>query len=146
MDAWTSGHPEATFESLLGKLHYEGYESPEYVWQTSGATDAAEMKLGLVPLIFGTLKATLFSMLFAVPLALLAALYTSEFLHPRIRPRVKAVVEVMASLPSVVLGFIAAFVLAPFVEDVVPTVLLAFLTSPSPSCWREPLAAPAAAA
>lgn len=125
-----TGHPEATPRSLLSTLHYEGYETPEYVWQTSGATDAAEMKMSLVPLIFGTLKATLFSMLFAVPLALLAALYTSEFLNPRVRPRVKAVVEVMASLPSVVLGFIAAFVLAPFVESVVPTVILAFVTIP----------------
>jgi phosphate transport system permease protein len=36
----------------------------------------------------------------------------------------------MASLPSVVLGFIAAKVLAPFIEDVVPAVLLSFATIP----------------
>jgi phosphate transport system permease protein len=124
------GHPEATFRTLFLNVLYEGYTEPQFRWQTSGATDEVEMKLSLMPLIFGTLKATLYSMLFAVPLALLAAIYTSEFLHPRIRPRIKSIVEIMASLPSVVLGFLAAFVMAPFVEDVVPAVLMCFLMIP----------------
>lgn len=63
-------------------------------------------------LIFGTIKATLYTMLFAVPLALLAAIYTSEFVHKSVRATVKPVMEMMASLPSVVLGFIAALILA----------------------------------
>jgi phosphate transport system permease protein len=84
-----------------------------------------------MPLVFGTLKATLYSLLFSVPLALLAAIYTSEFLHPRIRAAVKPSIELMASLPSVVLGFLAALVLAPLVEDVIPSVLLAFLAVPA---------------
>ena len=44
--------------------------------------------------------------------ALGAALYTSEFLDPRFRGTVKTTIELMASLPSVVLGFLAALVLA----------------------------------
>ena len=76
------GHPEATVKSLFGRVLYEGRDDAEFVWQTSGATDEAESKQSLVPLVFGTLKATVYSMLFAVPLALLAAIYTSEFLHP----------------------------------------------------------------
>ena len=93
---------------------YEGYPEPEHVWQSSGGTDDFEPKLGLMPLIFGTLKATLYSMLFGVPLALLAAIYTSEFLQPaRCARAVKPTIEIMASLPSVVLGFLAALVLAP---------------------------------
>ena len=83
-----------------------------------------------MPLVFGTLKATFYSLLFCVPLALLAALYTSEFLHRASRARVKPTIEMMASLPSVVLGFLAALVLAPFVEGVVPAVLLAFVAVP----------------
>ena len=51
------------------------------MWQSSSGTDDFEPKLGLWPLVFGTLKATFYSMLFGVPLALLAAIYTSEFLH-----------------------------------------------------------------
>ncbi|MFV1958290.1 MAG: hypothetical protein ACC662_02635, partial [Planctomycetota bacterium] len=124
------GYPEATPKTIFGKVLYEGYAEPAYVWQTTGGSDDFEPKLSLVPLIFGTLKATLFSMLFAVPLALLGAIYTSEFLRPSWRAAIKPAVEVMASLPSVVLGFLAAYLFAPVVERIVPAILLLFLTIP----------------
>jgi phosphate transport system permease protein len=109
-------HPEVTASSLFRPVWYEGYDGPEHIWQSSYATSAPEMKMGLTPLVFGTLKATLYTMLFAAPLALLAAVYTSEFMHPRTRSIVKPMIEMMASLPSVVLGFLAAIVFAPVIE------------------------------
>lgn len=123
-------HPEATFASLFRPIWYEGYEKPADVWQSSSGTDSFEPKYGLTPLVFGTLKATLYSMLFGLPLALLAAVYTSEFLSPRTKAKIKPTIELMASLPSVVLGFLAALVIAPFVENIVPQVLTAFATIP----------------
>jgi phosphate transport system permease protein len=69
-------------------------------------------------------------MLFGAPLAILAALFTSEFLHKRLKGPLKSITEMMASLPSVVLGFIAAIVIAPFVQGFVPTVLALFVTIP----------------
>ena len=123
-------HPDITLGAMLGEVWYEGYESPSHVWQSTGGTDDFEPKLGLMPLIFGTLKATVYSMLFGLPLALFAAIFASEFLHPRVKARVKPTIEVMASLPSVVLGFLAALVIAPFVEGVIPTVLVSFMTIP----------------
>ncbi len=124
-------HPEGSLVSVFGKVWYEGLEKPEHVWQSTGGTDDFEPKLGLVPLVFGTLKATVYSMLFGVPIALLAAIFTSEFLSARLRTSVKSVIEIMASLPSVVLGFLAAIVVAPFVQGVVPTVLTWFLMLPA---------------
>jgi phosphate transport system permease protein len=111
-------------ESLFGKIWYEGYDQPAYVWQSTGGTDDFEAKLSLTPLIFGTLKGTFYAMLFAVPIALLSALYASEFMHPTLKGLVKPVVEIMAALPSVVLGFIAGLWLAPVVEKIVPGLLL----------------------
>ena len=93
-------------------MWYEGYEGPQHVWQSSGGGDDFEPKLGMLPLVFGTIKATVYSLLFAVPVALLSAIYSSEFLHPRIKARIKPAIEMMASLPSVVLGFVAALVCA----------------------------------
>ncbi|MCI0371698.1 MAG: ABC transporter permease subunit, partial [candidate division NC10 bacterium] len=113
-------HPEVTWRSLFGKVLYEGYAEPEYVWQSTGGTDDFEAKFSLTPLIFGTLKGTLYALLFAVPLSLLGALYASQFMHPTLKAYVKPTVEVMAALPSVVLGFIAGLWLAPMVEQVVP--------------------------
>ncbi len=123
-------HPEASLAGLFTPVWYEDYPGPEHVWQSSSGTDDTEPKLGLVPLIFGTLKATIYSMAFAVPIALLAAIYTSEFLHRRIRTQTKSVIETMASLPSVVLGFLVALVIAPFVQEHLTATLAAFVTIP----------------
>lgn len=124
------GHPEASLHSLFGKVHYEGSLEPQYSYQSSSGEDTAEPKLSLVPLILGTLKATVFAMLFAAPLAILAAIYTSEFLKPDVRRYVKPAIETMASLPSVVLGFVAAIIVAPWVSQHLPSVLVAFFVLP----------------
>lgn len=132
LTAWdvSAPHPETTLKTIFGPVWYEGYDAPGYTWQSSSGTDSFEPKLSLVPLIFGTLKATIYSLLFAVPIAILAAIYTSEFVHRSVRAVVKPAMEVMASLPSVVLGFIAALVLAPFVETWIAAVMLAFMLLP----------------
>jgi phosphate transport system permease protein len=124
-------HPSATWKTLFGKVHYEGMNEPGYVWQSTGGTDDFEPKYSLIPLIYGTIKATFFSMFFGVPLALLAAIYTSEFLeNKKVKAQVKPLVELMESLPTVVLGFLAALVFAVFVEGETAGVLAAFITVP----------------
>ena len=115
--AFDCPHPEAGLGVYFGKVWYEGYAQPEWIYQSSSGSDEAEPKISLVPLLFGTFKATLFSLLFAVPLALFAAMYTSQFMHWSLRRFVKPAVEIMASLPSVVLGFLAGLWLAPRVAD-----------------------------
>ena len=117
-------HPEVSLGTLFGKVWYEGYPKPDYIWQSSGGTDDFEAKFSLVPLVFGTLKGTFYALLFAIPLALLGALYCSQFLEKRLRSRVKSTVELMAALPSVVLGFIAGVVLAPLAQRHAVTVLI----------------------
>jgi phosphate transport system permease protein len=118
--ALANPHPEITLRTLFGKVWYEGYSRPEWVWQSTGGTDDFESKLSLTPLVYGTLKGTFYALLFAVPLALLAAVYVSEFMHPVVKGYVKPAVEIMAALPSVVLGFLAGLWLAPAVERIVP--------------------------
>ncbi|MBL4701413.1 MAG: ABC transporter permease subunit [Phycisphaeraceae bacterium] len=123
-------HPAITMGAIFLPVWYESYETPTQVWQSSAGTDDSEPKYGLYPLIFGTLKATFYSMLFGLPIAMLAAIYTSEFLHPRVKAWVKPAIELMASLPSVVLGFLAAMVFAPFFEQYVPAMLACIATVP----------------
>lgn len=123
-------HPEITFATLFGKVWYEGYKSPAYVWQSTGATDEFETKLSLIPLIYGTLKGTFYALLIAVPIALLAAFYASQFMHPKLKGVVKPTVEIMAALPSVVLGFLAGLWMAPRIEKIVPGLFLIELVVP----------------
>jgi phosphate transport system permease protein len=135
-------HPEITWRTLFGKVWYEGYSQPDYVWQSTGGTDDFEAKFSLTPLVYGTLKGTFYAMIFAVPMALLAAIYVSEFMHPTVKAYVKPVVEIMAALPSVVLGFLAGLWLAPIVERIVPGLFL--MPAVVPACvlaallgWRR---------
>ncbi|HHN78284.1 MAG TPA: hypothetical protein ENK11_06395, partial [Phycisphaerales bacterium] len=123
------GHVEVSMRTLFGKVLYEGYDEPAYVYQSTGSTQA-EPKFSLIPLIFGTMKATVVAMFVAVPLAVFAAIYSSEFLHRDVRRYVKPAIELMASLPSVVLGFIAAMVVAPFVRDQLPRMMTFALIGP----------------
>ncbi|MFT5422435.1 MAG: phosphate transport system permease protein [Phycisphaerales bacterium] len=123
------GYPEVGWRSLARPIQYEGYNEPKYVYQSTGSP-GAQAKMSLVPLIWGTLKATVISMLIATPLAVLAAMYTSEFLHPRLRRKIKPMIELMASLPSVVLGFVAAMLVAPFLRDHLSEILLLMLALP----------------
>jgi phosphate transport system permease protein len=102
-------HPEISLGTLFGKIHYEGYAEPAYKWQTTGD----EPKFSLVPIIFGTLKSTLYAMCFAVPLALFAAVYVSHFTTPGFKRNIKPIVEIMAAAPSVVIGFLILLWLAP---------------------------------
>ena len=116
--------------SIFGKVWYKNYPGPAYTWQSSSGTDAFEPKFSLVPLIFGTVKASFYTLLFAIPIALCAAIYTSQFLGGGVRNVVKPAMEMMASLPSVVLGFIAALILAPIVENWIGAVVLSFVCLP----------------
>ncbi len=118
------GHPEATLRTLFTRVWYEGYPAPAHVWQSSSGGDVFEPKLGLMPLIVGTLKGTFYSLLLAIPVGLLAAIYASQFLHERLRGVLKPAVEIMASIPSVVLGFLAGLWLARRMADLLPGLLL----------------------
>ncbi|HMP74339.1 MAG TPA: ABC transporter permease subunit [Kiritimatiellia bacterium] len=118
-------HPQAGWKTYFGRIQYEGQAEKSFTWQSTGGRDDFERKLSLVPLIIGTLKGTFYAMIFALPIALLAALYTSQFLKPEIKRIVKPTMEIMASLPSVVLGFLAALWLAPIISNAVPSALFA---------------------
>ncbi len=116
-------HPEVTFQSLFFPVTYEGYDRPEMIWQSSSGSDEFEPKLGLIPLMFGTLKGTLYAMVLAIPLAVMGAIYTAMFMHPHLRAIVKPSLELMAALPSVVLGFLAGLWFAPLLEKIFPAVV-----------------------
>jgi phosphate transport system permease protein len=153
MAAWSldAGYPEVSFATLLRPVWYENYPRSVNAWETTGH-EAFEPKFGFIPLVFGTLKATLYAMVFATPIAILAAIYASQFLHARWRARIKPTIELMAGLPSVVLGFIAGLVFAPLIERGVMPVITGLFTVPlallagamlwqlMPAGWRSRLA------
>lgn len=123
-------HPESSLKSLWGKVWYEGYDEPEYTWQSSSASTEFEPKFSLTPLAFGTLKAAFYAMLISIPLAICGAMYTAYFMAPTVRRKVKPVIELMEALPTVILGFFAGLFLAPFMELHLPGVFAILVIMP----------------
>jgi phosphate transport system permease protein len=123
-------HPEVSASSLWKKVWYENYPEPEFIWQSSAATNDFEPKFSLTPLVFGTIKAAAYAMLFAIPLALMGAAYTAYFMTPALRKIVKPTIEIMAALPTVILGFLAGLWFAPFVEQHLSGIFMLLLVIP----------------
>lgn len=124
-------HPEVTWSALWQKVWYEGYPEPEFIWQSTSASDDFESKVSLVPISFGTVKAAFYAMLFAVPIALAGAVYTAYFMSPGMRTYVKPTVEIMEALPTVILGFLAGLWLAPLVENNLPGIFALLIILPT---------------
>lgn len=125
-----NGYPEVSFSSLWQKVWYESYPEPQYVWQSTSASDEFEAKFSLVPIAFGTLKAALYAMLFAVPVAVFGAIYTAYFMAPKMRRVVKPTIELMEALPTVIIGFLAGLWFAPLVESHLTSIVALFLFLP----------------
>jgi phosphate transport system permease protein len=123
-------YPEISFNSLWGKVWYESYEKPDYLWQSAAANSDFEPKFSISPLTFGTLKAAFYAMMVAVPLAVLGAIFAAYFMSPKMRGVVKPSIEIMEALPTVILGFLAGLWLAPFVDNNLAGTLLALFLLP----------------
>jgi len=109
--------PEVKAEASVAKMTFKQtyYEGREAKWSWQPNSDVP--KYSLLPLLIGTIKATLVAMLLAVPLGVGAAIYSSEFASKRLRELIKPVIELLAGIPSVVLGFFALIVLATIVQN-----------------------------
>ncbi len=104
----------ASWRYFLRPFQWTGYNKPVYIWQPVSDIQ----KYNIVPLLIGSLKATLVALLFSVPLALGAAIYVSQLAHPRAREWLKPGIELLAGIPSVVLGFFALIVMASVLQSV----------------------------
>lgn len=104
----------SSWAMMFQPCRWSGYDKTEYIWQPVSEIP----KFNIVPLIIGSLKATLMALLFSVPLGVGAAIYVSQLASARVREIVKPVIELLAGIPSVVLGFFALIVMASLLQAV----------------------------
>ena len=72
---------------------------------------------GSIPLFTGTLLIAAVAMTVAVPVGLLSAIYLAEYASSNVRSFAKPALEILAGIPTVVYGFFAALVVAPYLSD-----------------------------
>ncbi len=76
----------------------------------------ASGQFGAVPIFCGTLLITGIAMSVAVPTGLMAAIHLSEYASEGARATIKPVLELLAGIPTVVYGFFAAILIAPWIR------------------------------
>jgi len=88
------------------------------VWQPFGTQTAATFRVGVLPLLAGTLLVTMIAIAIAVPLGLASAIYLSEYAHARVRKTLKPALELLAGVPTVVLGYFALTFMTPLLRGI----------------------------
>ena len=94
-------------------------------WSAAPLGDGGQQ---LLVLVWGTVKSTLAAVFIAVPIGLGAAIHVAAFVGERWRGRLRITMELLESLPSVVIGLVAAIWLAPYLKSNLFGVLLSLLT------------------
>lgn len=111
-DKQTEAGLPAARRLAMGRISVSGFLTDTEWFPT--AIPAARM--GVMPLLLGTLLVAFFSVLFALPLGLAAAVYLAEIADERVRKTMKPMIELLAGIPSVVYGFFGLVVIVPFVQ------------------------------
>ncbi len=72
---------------------------------------------GAIPVLAGTFMIAGIALAVAVPIGLMSAIYLAEYSGPRVRAWAKPAMEILAGVPTVVYGFFAALVVAPWIRE-----------------------------
>ncbi len=88
-------------------------------------------RLGILPLILGSLLVTFGAAVISIPIGVACAVYIAEIAPENIKEILKSGIELLAAIPSVVLGFIGMVTIVPWVKTMfnLPTGLTAFAGS-----------------
>ena len=87
----------------------------EFLTSTQWAPPQGEF--GVLPLVYGTLMATVIAIGVALPVGLLTAIYLSEYAPRRLRRWIKPALEILAGVPTVVYGYFALTFITPYFRD-----------------------------
>ena len=111
--------------SIIVILLYESYgffrqvSLLEFLTDTMWTPLFANPRYGILPLLSGTLTATIVALCVAVPLGLTAAIYLSEFARPGVREVVKPVLEILSGVPTVIYGYFALLFVTPLLQQTI---------------------------
>lgn len=70
----------------------------------------------LIPLLVGTLKATIVALCLSVPFAIFSAIFVVEFAPAWLREIVKPCIELLANIPSVIIGFLGLMIIGTAIQ------------------------------
>lgn len=99
-----------------------------FITGTKWAPTASPASFGILPMIVGSVIVTIVSTLIALPFGLAVSIFMAYYADKSYR-FLKSLINLMAAIPSVVYGFFAMVVLAPFIGKVFDTKQYNMLTA-----------------
>ncbi|MGI6217455.1 MAG: phosphate ABC transporter permease subunit PstC [Coriobacteriales bacterium] len=73
---------------------------------------------GILPMILGSVYATLGALIIGVPIGMFCAIYLSKYASPKARKAIMPGVELLAGIPSVIYGFFGLVVIVPMIRSI----------------------------
>ncbi|HRO10741.1 phosphate ABC transporter permease subunit PstC [Amaricoccus sp.] len=74
-------------------------------------------RLGMLPLLWGTLYVSAIALAVAVPIGLFTAIFLTQYASPRFRRAAKPAIEILAGIPTIVYGLFALVTVGPILRD-----------------------------
>jgi phosphate transport system permease protein len=109
-------------------LFSESYQFFKVVPLTRFLTDTewtplfADKQYGILALLSGTMLTSVIAMIVALPMGIIIAVYLNEYANRKVRAYIKPTLEILAAIPTVVYGFFALLVVAPFLKILIPSI------------------------
>ena len=112
----TKWHPQTTYD--LTPDVTSGHQDMPSSSASSSHSLSAYGTYGILPLFTGTVLIMGISLTLAVPVGLFVAIYLGEYAKPQTRHILKPLIELLAGIPTIVYGFFALVVMAPFLQNI----------------------------
>lgn len=87
-------------------------------WRPFTNPSSEQFRIGVAPLVAGTVLVSVIAMVIAIPLGLGSAMYLSEYAPDRVRRVLKPILEILAGVPTVVLGYFALTFMTPLLRTI----------------------------
>ncbi|MBI3645777.1 MAG: phosphate ABC transporter permease subunit PstC [Acidobacteriales bacterium] len=123
---WTMRLCGLAVVSLLALIVYELMVGSQLSWHAFGWKffvqsdwNPVEEQFGALPFIYGTVVSSVLSLIIAVPLAVGVAVFTTEMCPVWLRGPLSFTTELLATIPSVIYGLWAIFILVPLLRNYV---------------------------
>ncbi len=93
-------------------------DKQNFLFSRGWSVNGADLRFGVVDLLYTTVAISLLAMILAVPIAIGIALFITQYAHRRLARPVGYIIDLLAAIPSIIYGVWGIIVLAPVLEPV----------------------------
>ncbi len=105
-----------------GFIFFQKVSIWEFYTGTEWSPFGQPKKLGILPLINGTLLVSIGAIAIAIPLGITTAIYLSLYANRKVREVLTPIIEILGGIPTVIYGYFALTVITPILSKIFPEI------------------------